>query len=224
MGCHAGAKAIHRGGAEYAEERVSIKKYSELCELSASVVKCLFLDSCFAAPADQRAGSGPAPERVFSSSVTSVSRGTSRIDLSQFLGHERLGVLADQFKEIAVKFLILERFSKSILENVDAILGRSRRDDVRRTDEPENPPHGQQLSFTLGLGEALNLGKMTELWMFGAFGHFQDGVKIHHAFIEPVGVAPQNGRSVVGARVQFAAQQRRVDLGSRVAGDKFGVL
>jgi len=52
------------------------------------------------------------------------------------------------------------------------------------TDKSEDPPHGQQTSFILGLGAALNFWKMTELWMPGAFGQFQDGVKIHHAFIE----------------------------------------
>ena len=32
-------------------------------------------------------------------SVTSASRGTSRIDLGQFLRHQRLGVVADEFKK-----------------------------------------------------------------------------------------------------------------------------
>ena len=42
--------------------------------------------------------------------------------------------------------------------------------------------------------------------MFVAFWYFQDGVKIHHAFIEPVRIAPQNRGGVIGPRVQFAAQ------------------
>jgi len=35
-------KGIHHGGAEYAEGKCVIKKYSELCELWVSAVKCLF--------------------------------------------------------------------------------------------------------------------------------------------------------------------------------------
>ena len=60
--------------------------------------------------------------------------------------------------------------------------------------------------------------------MLGAFGNFQYGVKIHLAFVEPVRIAAQYGRGVVGAGIQFAAQQGSIDLGRGVAGDELRIL
>src|SRR5688572_32193590 len=65
---------------------------------------------------------------------------------------------------------------------------------------------------------------MTKLRVFGAFRYFQNGVKIHHAFIEPVRIAPQYGRGVVSAGVQFAAQQGGIDLRRGVTGDEFRIF
>src|SRR5687767_15779214 len=65
---------------------------------------------------------------------------------------------------------------------------------------------------------------MTKLRVFGAFRYFQNGVKIHHAFIEPVRIAPQYGRGVVSAGVQFAAQQGSIDLRRGVTGDEFRIF
>ncbi len=60
--------------------------------------------------------------------------------------------------------------------------------------------------------------------MLGALGHFHNGVKVHHALVEPIGVAPQYGHGRIGPRIQLAAQERSVNLWGGVAGDKLRVF
>ena len=53
---------------------------------------------------------------------------------------------------------------------------------------------------------------MTEAGVFVASGHFENRAKIHHPFVQPVGVSLQNGVGQVRARVDFAAQHGDIDL------------
>ena len=60
--------------------------------------------------------------------------------------------------------------------------------------------------------------------MLDALGYFHDGVKIHHALVEPVRVAPKHRYRGIGAGVELAAQKRGVDFRRGVAGDEFGIF
>jgi hypothetical protein len=56
--------------------------------------------------------------------------------------------------------------------------------------------------------------------MFRALGHFHDGVKVHHAFVEPIGIAAQYRHGGIRARIELTAQKGSIDFGSGVTCDE----
>ena len=93
-----------------------------------------------------------------------------------------------RFQPEMADLVVLIRETLSLLENSDAILGRSRRKDGRPAGNPESTRQNNQLTLSLRPDKALQLGKLLELGMLVPFGDFKDRVKVHQATFEPVPV------------------------------------
>src|SRR3990170_3428890 len=74
----------------------------------------------------------------------------------QILRHQRFGVLTDEFEKFPAKLRIFERLAHGFLKDFGALLRRAGRQHVWRSDNSKNTPHGYQLLFSVGFGEALN--------------------------------------------------------------------
>jgi hypothetical protein len=78
----------------------------------------------------------------------------------QLLGHYRLDFVANQFFVLAVKLGISENLAHGLFENLHAILWRSAKRYVRRTDKSEGAPCGKEPYLSRRFGKALDLGQM----------------------------------------------------------------
>src|SRR5919106_1515156 len=122
------------------------------------------LSRCLLLARGQRARAGKNLDQV---DYFGVARGFPD-ELGQFLRHHRLDILADELQELTMQLGVFERFAHRVLENINTILRRSRRQYVRRADGSKNPPDMEKLFLPIRFDETLDLGKVAQARVLGA--------------------------------------------------------
>jgi hypothetical protein len=84
--------------------------------------------------------------------------------------------------------------------------------------------HSQQFVLPLRFGKSFQIGKVRELRVLVSLGDFNHRMKIHQLFFNPIPVPRQDVMNRRRPSIDLAADQRQIDLATRIADDELGLL
>src|SRR5262245_5628055 len=113
-------------------------------------------------------------------------------DFHQLFRHQWGNVIGDELLKFCAELRIFKYLAHRFLQDLDPILGGSRRQNERRGRRSKTTPHRQELLFLISLSKTLDLRQLDEAWvrMLIALRNFQDRMKIHYPFFHPFRITP----------------------------------